>query len=123
MANSTLIDIQRQSSGSGKRRLGIGLALLVLVLWFLPTFVAHSPILDWFVGKAVKDFNGTVSVGGASLGWFSPVVLRDVSVRDAAGEPLMMIPKMESEHTLLDFLRHPTDLGKIRCEKAALEVV
>jgi hypothetical protein len=106
-----------------KRRVVFGLGLLFAVAWFLPTLVAHSPLLGWLVSKAGKDLKGTVKVGGASLGWFSPIILRDVVVRDAAGEPLMSIPKIESDKSLLNVLIAPNNPGRFRCEKAALEVV
>ena len=105
-----------------KRRVVIGLGLLLAVAGFLPALVAHSPILGWLVSEAGKDLKGTVKVGGA-LGWFSPIVLRDVVVRDASGEPLMTIPKVESDNTLLSMLMKPSNPGRFRCEKAAPEIV
>ena len=106
-----------------KRRLAIGGVVLPLTLWFLPALIAHSPALGWIVRSATRDVRGTVSVTSASFGWFSPVVLRDVSVRDAAGEPLLAIGKVESERTLLGVLLNSSNPGRFKCTQTTMEVV
>jgi hypothetical protein len=120
---SSAATLATQPPRKWKRRLGLGLGLALLILWLLPTLVAHTPVLGWILGKAAKDLHGTLSADGASLGWFSPVVLRDVAVRDAAGKPLLRIPKVESEGTLLGMLLHRAGPARFHCDKAALDVV
>src|SRR4051794_38584735 len=49
--------------------------LLALTVWFAPTIVAKTELRNWFARKALADVRGSVEVGGASLGWLSPVEL------------------------------------------------
>src|SRR5262245_1540452 len=105
------------------RRLLAIAALLLVLLWFLPTIIANSPILGRLVGAATKDIDGSVNVGGASLGWLSPVVLHDVSIKDSAGAPLATIPRIETERSLLGLVLDSSNPGRLTCEKASVEVV
>jgi len=77
-----------------------GLAGLVL-LWFAPWFVAHSPLLNWALGALGPELNGTLHIGSASLGWFSPVRLYAVEICDAQGDPLLQAPLVRGDRSLL----------------------
>src|SRR6266513_855356 len=43
-------------------------ALIVLLVWFAPTIVAKTALRNRIVRSAAADLNGTLEVGGASLG-------------------------------------------------------
>ena len=62
------------------------LAVLAVIVWLLPGIVVHTPLLRWILGKATADLNGTVTVQSASLGWFSPIAVEGVEVKDAQGK-------------------------------------
>src|SRR5262249_54256526 len=64
------------------------LPLLALGVFFAPAVVAHTPLRAWAVARAVGPLNGTITVGSASFGWFRGPELRDVELRDPAGERL-----------------------------------
>ena len=49
------------------------LVLLLALVWFAPAIIARTTLRDKIVGMALKDFNGTVQSGGASMGWLSTV--------------------------------------------------
>ncbi len=110
-------------TGAWKRRLGASLGLFLLTLWLLPILVAHSPVLGRLVNSAAKHVNGTVTVGSASLGWFSPVVLRNVTIHDAAGANLATLAKVESERTLLSLLLHRSQPVHLHGSGAVVDVV
>lgn len=97
--------------------------LLPVLVWFLPTIVAHSSLRDWVVRSATTKINGTVTVEGASLGWLSPIELRGVVLRDAAGTALADVPKITSSRSLLALLFDSSNLGDFRCEKPTLNLV
>ena len=61
------------------------------LLWFAPVIVGFGPILNSIVSMASRDFKGTITVGGASLGWISHIVLHDIEVQDAEGKSLASI--------------------------------
>ena len=104
------------------RFLAATLAMLLLV-WFAPALVAHTPLRHVVAARILSDLRGTVRVGSASLGWFAPVVLRDVEVRDADGRALLAAPRVESRKSLLALLANRSDLGGFRFEAPSLHVV
>lgn len=86
------------------KRYAIGTGMLAAALWFAPFLVAHTSLIDRAVVSAAADLQGSVHVTSASLGWFSPVRLAGVEVRDADGKPLAKIPAASTERTLLGLL-------------------
>src|SRR5437879_4950510 len=72
------------------------IVLLLLVVAFAPTIVARTPLRNRIARSALADLHGSVEVGGASLGWFSPIELRDVTVKDSLGRTLLVAPKITS---------------------------
>src|SRR4051794_1897839 len=93
------------------------LLLLGLLAWFAPSAVAHSGLLNQFLRGAATGLKGDVSAGGASLGWFSPVELRDVRVTDSQGRVLLAAPRVTSSKSLLALVRDRSDLGEFRIER------
>jgi translocation and assembly module TamB len=114
---------ERKRSPRRWRRLVILLAPLVVVVWLLPMLIAHSPLLNWIVAKAAADLDGKVVVGSASLGWFSPIRVSEVEVRDAKGQPVLTIPQAKGDASLLGLLWDSSQLGTFRLEKPQLQVV
>lgn len=101
----------------------IALALLAALVWALPMLASLPPCRDWLASQLSGRLNGTVSIADASLGWFSPIVLRDVEVRDASGRRLASVDAIETERTLLGLLRDREQLGTVRLRKPAIEIV
>ncbi len=98
---------------------GIGVGIL---LWLLPSLVAHSFLLNWIVGYLAADFQGQIRVGGATLGWFSPLVLRQIEVQESSGRPLASIDQLTSNRSLWKLLWNQQDLGQWLLEGAKLHV-
>ncbi len=103
--------------GRGKTLLLGALFLLLGVAFFAPTIVAHTPLRHHVVPLVVPQFQGTVSIGNASLGWFSPIQLAEVSATDMEGQPLASIAIVRSEKTLLSLATNQRDLGRIQLVK------
>jgi hypothetical protein len=98
--------------------------ILVLVLtWFAPAIVAHCFLRNWLIREIFSDLQGSITIGRASVGWFSPVVLEDVEIQDPSGKRLATIPRLESRKALLRLLLKMSDIGSFRLEKPLLEVV
>lgn len=98
------------------------LLLLLLVVAFAPVIVAKTPLLNIIVRNATSDVHGTVTVGGASLGWFSPIELRDVRVTDPAGKPVLAAPKIAIETSLANLIRSQSDIGEIVIDQPTVEI-
>lgn len=101
----------------------VAVAATVSIVWLLPIFIAHTPIIDRLVRSAARDLNGTVHVQSASLGWFSPVVLRGVEVRGPDGQPLLEIPEARGGASLLAILLSKARLGHFRLREPKLTLV
>jgi hypothetical protein len=106
-----------------RRRIGVLAVALVVGTWFAPTIAAHTGLPNRIAREALVDLRGTVEVGGASLGWFKPVELRNVVVKDAQGRTLLTAPKITSSKSLLALLRDRSDLGEFTLDQPTVEVV
>lgn len=81
-------------------------------VWFAPAIAANSGLRDWAIESAVP-VKGRLTAGGASLGWFSPVVLRDVELFNHDGKQVAHIASITSEKTLLSLALDSQNLGRI----------
>ncbi len=105
-----------------RRRWLIGLAALLL-LWFLPSIVAHTPIIRWAIDTTAADLNGRVTVQAVSLGWLSPIRAQGVCVIDEQRQQVMEVPRAESDRTLAGLLFSRGRLGTFRLVEPKLAVV
>jgi hypothetical protein len=106
----------------GKRLLPLA-TLLVLGAFFAPAVVAKTELRNRLARQALADLRGNVHVGDASLGWLSPVELRDVTVTDEAGRTLVSIPRIRSQKALVVLARNADDPGAFVIEEATVNVV
>jgi hypothetical protein len=107
---------RRRRSGRGRRAL-IALGCAAVLVWMLPTIVAHTPLRNGILASVLSDLRGTVSAGGASFGWFTPVVLYDVELRDASGRTACRIARVEFQRTFRGLWANPQAPGAIRLVK------
>ncbi|HEY7310036.1 MAG TPA: DUF748 domain-containing protein [Gemmataceae bacterium] len=106
-----------------KRRLLAAFLLLVVLPLLSPILIAKTPLRNWLVAVALKQFKGNVRVGGASLGWFRAPVLTDIEVRDRNGRMLLHAPRVEGSKSLAALLYGRFDLGEFRFHKTAVHIV
>jgi hypothetical protein len=104
-------------------RLLAPLAVLAVVVWLLPSIVAHSPLLQWGVNMATAKMNGSVTIGSASLGWFSSIDARNIEVKDVEGKPVATVAGANVGRSLIGLLINSSNLGKIRLESPKLSLV
>jgi len=97
--------------------LGVGL------LWLSPTIVAKTGLLGYIVDSTTSQLDGTIDIRSASLGWFSPLTLWDVEVRDADGGLVVQVPKVVGDRSLLKLLFDSGDMGSLRLEEPTLRLV
>src|SRR4051812_48827760 len=95
------------------------LGCLLLLLWAAPALVAWSPLVSWACdqSKEYLGINGSIRVGSVSLGWFSPITLHNLEVRDDNNHPVIQVVKITSDRSLLHFLLHRQDRGSFHVEK------
>ncbi|HEY7424291.1 MAG TPA: DUF748 domain-containing protein, partial [Gemmataceae bacterium] len=113
----------RVRGGKWKRRLLVAFLLFLLLVLLSPVLIARTPLRNWLVAAALKQFAGDVRIGGASLWWFSSPVFTDIEVRDLGGRTLLRAPRVEGSKSLAALLCHPFDLGEFRFTQTALHVI
>ncbi len=96
---------------------GIALVVLLALVWFAPAIVANTGLKRIAISEATTDLNGSAEVGELSLGWLSPVEMRDVAVKDASGKTVLVAERVTTSRTLLDLLLDHSDVGTIAVEK------
>jgi len=96
--------------------------LLVVVLVAAPTIIAKTPLLNMLVRKALADVHGDVAIGGASLGWFSPIELHDIQITDSARRPMLTVPRASLSKSLVNLIVSQRDLGEITIEEPLLDL-
>jgi len=100
-----------------------GIAATLVFVWLIPMLVANSPILHWTIGRLAADLQGRVATRSASLGWFSRVELSDVEVKDSQDQPVLEVPKVTAQRSLLGLIWDQRRLGGFRLEKPKFTVV
>jgi hypothetical protein len=104
------------------RRLLALLALVLLLAWFAPAIVAKTALRQRIARAASANLNGTLDIGSASFGWFSPVELRDVTLTDKQGRVVARIPKITSSRSLFALATGSGDAGEFAIENPTVEI-
>jgi translocation and assembly module TamB len=104
-------------------RVGLLAAVLGTLAWFAPTIIATTGLWKPLVSRFVPPLAGRVDAGSLSLGWLSPIVMRDLVVRDEAGEILAQVSAFQSEKSLLSLAQNPSDLGKFTVDEPLGRIV
>ncbi len=107
----------------GARRWLTLFPIVLAVAWFAPTLVALSGLRNRILPTVLPEFTGKLIIGSASVGWLSPIELRDVAVWDANNQPIARIPLLTSEKRLLHFLMDQQQLGTFYLHQPELQLV
>src|SRR6266436_10040367 len=76
-------------AGGIKAKLVAFLVLLLIVVGVLPIIVAKTPLRNVLLSSALPRNSVHVTIGDASLNWFSSPSLSTVEVKDTAGDSLL----------------------------------
>ncbi len=104
------------------RRLLILLVGLGLFVYFLPSLIGLGPIRQRVLDWALADLNGQAQVESVSLGWFSPIELRNLELVDKAGKRVAQVDQIATSQRLIDFLTSDK-LGRIDIVKPVIHLV
>ena len=102
---------------------GLLAVILAALVWFAPTIISTTGLWKPLLGQFVPPLAGRVDAGSLSLGWMSPIVVKDLVVRDEAGEVLAQIGVFQSEKTLLSLAQNQSDLGKFTLDEPQGRIV
>jgi len=95
---------------------------VLLVVALLPTLLSTEPGRGLVLSRVNKRLNGRLTVGGWSLGWFSPIRVREMRLSDAAGEPVVEVKRIVVPRGLTAFLGSRYDLGEVSVDSARVRV-
>lgn len=109
-------------SGRWFVRLCLTVALFSTAAWFIPEIVARTPLRQEVPKWLFPFFKGQVALGETTLGWMSPVVVRDVRVVDQGGDPLFTIGEVRSSATLWQIATDAAALGRFDLRELAATV-
>lgn len=96
------------------RLLMLSAGLLAALVWLAPLVVAKTALLERITNRLLADLNGSIRIGSASLGWFSPVRLNGLELHDDSGNVVVDIRSIVSEKSLLSLIVSPSELGTFR---------
>lgn len=96
---------------------------LFLAVYLAPAVVAHTSLRNQLARTAAAGLDGTLTVGSVSLGWFTPVELRNVTLTDRQGRPVLIVPRIVTRRTLVGLLWDRTEWGEVVAEAPTVEIV
>ncbi len=96
-----------------KRYAACGLLSLIGLAWAAPIIVAHTPLRNQALASLAGGLQGSVTADGASLGWFSPVTLYNVELRDKHGQTVLQIPTLRVDRSLRALVFDRAEIGHV----------
>jgi len=96
-----------------------------------PEIIARTSLRNSLMAKFAPEYDGRVVLGQASLGWFRPIFIQQLTLQHREGETWATIDDLKSEFTLLDLILEPSQLGQwsasqcdvtIQCEPGLTDV-
>ena len=105
------------------RRVVILGILLLIVVFFLPTIVAKTPLKNMVLSRATADLNGNLTVNAMSLGWFSNIELEGVTLTDTDGNVVLTADSIETDRTLFGLYRDQSNIGTLTLNEPKATII
>lgn len=105
------------------RALLLAAACLAALIAFAPTIAQFGPVRGFLLTNALPGLNGSISAERADFGWFTPVSVADLSIRDPEGVTVVEIPEIQFNTTLWNLITGGSDLGRLRLRDPSVSVV
>jgi translocation and assembly module TamB len=117
-SNSTTTPSVAPKASGGRRWLRrfsfVVFVALIGGAWFAPEIVARTSLRQHVVKLLLPNYPGAIEIGSASLGWMSPIVVRDLRADDSDGRTLLQVKEFSTRETLLSLATRPGTLGRLR---------
>jgi hypothetical protein len=95
----------------------------IVVVWLAPVIVSRSPLVNDILARATAKLHGKVTVRSASLGWFSPISMDGVVIRDERGQTVAEIEHVSGDRSLSGIACNYRSLGRVRLERPSLTLI
>jgi translocation and assembly module TamB len=105
------------------RRVLIGGLLLAALAWFAPLIAGATGLWKSLLASAAPELAGKIDAKSLSLSWLSPIVARQVRLRDANGQPLAEVESVRTQRSLLELVLYRDDAGQVLLTKPHLLLV
>ena len=113
---------KRPRRGKWLKRIGFGLTLVALLGLFAPTILSLT-VLKTRVPKILGSMlHVNVEWRQLSLGWLSPVVVKNLKVEDQDGRPLLEAQTISTSHPLWALAIQSGNLGTLKIVEPVLHV-
>lgn len=109
-----------------RRRFRKLLVLLVVggaAVWFAPPILAATGMIPAIIQRLLPAFPGRIEIGSTSLGWLSPIRVRNVVIHDADDADMLTVAEAASEKPLLNMLLDFPRFGAFRIDQPQLMLV
>ena len=103
------------------RWLAFGLLSIIILVALAPTLVSKTALGDWLLSQLVPSSWGTVEVARRDLGWWSPISVGDLRVKDAQGELLAEVGSLKTKETLWQIITTGA-VTEVTVDQAAVRV-
>ncbi|MCK4851036.1 MAG: hypothetical protein KAT11_06785, partial [Phycisphaerae bacterium] len=100
----------------------IVLTAIFALIALAPTIVSTSPFRKFALGKINRQINGQLSIDSWSIGWFTGVDIRGLSLEDKDSQPVAVIKNLSFDPSYLSLLGQNPRLGKINLRSLRLDI-
>ncbi len=102
---------------------GIAMILLLcLATYFAPYIISHTSLRNSLLQSSL-ELDGTITLGSASLGWFSNVVVDNLELRDADDKIVAQVAQLRTSKSLIGLLLDFGSLGVVEIDQPVLHIV
>lgn len=98
------------------------LSSLAGLAWFGPSIVAATALKQQVPKLLFPSFPGSVELGETSLGWLSPVVIRNLKATDDQGKPLLEVREFSTGEKLWTLATRTNDIGRLKLVEPVVHV-
>ncbi|HSG69634.1 MAG TPA: hypothetical protein VLA12_04420, partial [Planctomycetaceae bacterium] len=105
-------DAEKPRKRKWLRRLFVICVLIGVAIAGVPSLVGRTSLRNRIVPHLWPELAQRVSLGSASLGWFSPIGIDNLNVYDQDGAVMLHADRLQSRYTLLDLILEPSELGE-----------
>lgn len=92
----------------------LALAAFAAGVWFAPDLAVLTPLRDQPLALAFAGIDGSIASGGARWRWVGGVEYRDVVLRDRAGRPAVIVPRLLLDRGVARIAVDRGNLGTVR---------
>lgn len=114
--------LPQRRSGSWLRSLAVLVILGGWAVWAIPSLVAMTELRQQVPKYLFPQFRGNIELGETRLNWMSPVVVKEIEIRDRDGTRLLKIGVFRTTQPLWKLITQPSSLGRIDLENLSIFV-